>query len=80
MCDAVARSECTCCVPIGSLAIAMAKKERNQLFMFRLQQAPLFLIFTVAVRRICQADHWEKPFENLLVLHQVLFASVIRRF
>ena len=25
----------------------------------------------------CQADHWEKPFENLLILNQLLFASVI---
>ena len=24
----------------------------------------------------CQADQWEKPFENLVVLHQMLFASV----
>ena len=23
----------------------------------------------------CQADHWEKPFENLLILNQLLFAS-----
>jgi len=26
----------------------------------------------------CQADQWEKPFENLVVLHQMHFASVNR--
>jgi len=36
----------------GAQSDAMQKGERNQLFMFRLQAAPLFLIFTILVRRI----------------------------
>jgi hypothetical protein len=54
------------------------KSERNQLFMFRLQAAPLFPDIHNFSEEDCQADQWGKSVENLVVLRQMAFASVNR--
>jgi hypothetical protein len=61
----------------GAQSDAMQKGERNQLSI----QAPGSSSFSDIhnfSEEDCQADQWEKPFENLVVLHQMLFASVNR--
>ena len=76
MYDADATDKCICCVSSGELSQKHCKSETNQLFMFRLQTSLFSRIHNFS-EKDCQADKWDKPFENLV--YHMLSASVCLR-
>lgn len=72
MYDADARDKCIWCVSSGS-SVSREAKAGNKCSGAR---QLLFSDIHSFSEESCLADQWEKPSENLVVLHQMLFASV----
>ena len=59
----------------GSLVRSIAKVKQTS-YLCSGSRHPLFPRIHNFSEKDCQVDQWEKPFENLVVLNQMLFASV----
>lgn len=76
MYDADAMDNCIWRVSSGSSVRCDAKGRKKPAIYVQAPGSSSFSDIHNFSEEDCQADQWEKPFENLVVLHQMLFASV----